>query len=278
MSCQADEVHHDPALRHLSLTAFVAAEAERQSHFAVAPRAAALRAQGIDVVSLAAGQPETPTTAAIVPAAQLAADDPALHRYGPAAGLPELREAIANQTTAAGIPTTTAQVQVTQGAKHALFNALAVLAAPGDDVLVVTPGWPGHTEVVLAARVNPVTVDTDPAGLRLTVDALDQARTPRTRALVSSNPGNPTGVLHTADEVRAIVAWCAAHDIHLIADDVYSQLTFDHAHVPAAAADPEHQDRITTIGAVSKAHAMTLSLDKAISRLTRELTQIQGRA
>ena len=110
--------------------------------FAVAARAAALRAQGIDVITLAAGEPDTPTAAGVVHAAQRAAADPALHHYGPAAG----------------VPTDVEQVQVTLGAKHALFTALAGLTTPGDAVLVVTPGWPGHTEVVTAARATPVQV------------------------------------------------------------------------------------------------------------------------
>ena len=226
--------------------------------FVVAARAAALRAQGIDVITLAAGEPDTPTAAGVVHAAQRAAADPALHHYGPAAGLPCLREAIAHATTAAGVPTDVEQVQVTLGAKHALFTALAGLTAPGDEVLVVTPGWPGHTEVVTAACATPVQVATTSAtGFHLTPELLERHRCPRTRALILANPGNPTGVLHNEHDLRAIADWCAANGVHLVADEVYSQLTFDQAPVPAAAAAPEHRANITTIGAVSKAHAMT---------------------
>ena len=186
-------------------------------------------------------------------AAQRAAADPALHHYGPAAGLPCLREAIAHAATAAGVPTDVEQVQVTLGAKHALFTALAGLTTPGDEVLVVTPGWPGHTEVVTAARATPVQVATTSAtGFHLTPELLERHHSPRTRALILANPGNPTGVLHNDHDLHAIADWCAANSVHLIADEVYSQLTFDQAHVPAAAAAPEHRANITTIGAVSK--------------------------
>jgi aspartate aminotransferase len=140
--------------------------------------------------------------------------------YGAAAGLTAFRTAIADHATATGVPTAVEQVQVTQGAKHALFTALAGLTGPGDEVLVVTPGWPGLTEVVTAARATAVPVMTTAAtGFRVTPQLLKQHRSTRTRVLVLANPGNPTGVLHDSDELLAIADWCAEQGVQLIADD-----------------------------------------------------------
>lgn len=227
--------------------------------FAVAARASTMRAHGIDVISLAAGEPETPTSPSVVNAAREAATNGRHHHYGPAAGLPELRRTIAEQRIDRGIPTDENHVQVTVGAKHALFAALSSLISTGDEVLVPVPGWPGHHEVVAAAGGTTVPVATAPdRGFLLGPEDLDPLISSRTKALVLANPANPTGALHDPELLRRIVSWCAEHRIHLIADEVYAELTYDSPHTPAAAvATPTQREWVVTIDAVSKAHAMT---------------------
>ena len=162
--------------------------------FAVAARAAALRAQGIDVITLAAGEADTPTAAGVVHAAQRAAADPALHHYGPAAGLPCLREAIAHATAAPASPPTSSRCRSPSAPSTPCSRPSRGSPPRATQVLVVTPGWPGHTEVVTAARATPVQVATTSAtGFQLAPELLDRRRCPRTRALILANPGNPTG-------------------------------------------------------------------------------------
>ena len=172
--------------------------------FRIADRAAALRASGVDVITLAAGEPEAPTAAHIVEAAVTAARDPRTHHYGPAAGLADLRERVAAQHPG---HVAADHVQVTVGTKHALHLALGALAGPGDEVLVLRPSWPGHVGAVESVGASVARVPLNRDGLA-SVDTLEAARTPRTRAVVIANPSNPSGVLHPGDLLADIAAWC----------------------------------------------------------------------
>ncbi|MGQ1838657.1 pyridoxal phosphate-dependent aminotransferase [Kocuria turfanensis] len=225
--------------------------------FAIAAQAAALRASGVDVITLAAGEPETPTAAPVVAAAIAAAQDPVTHHYGSAAGMPALREAVATSMRATHHPGITAgDVLVTLGAKHALHLALHATTTPGDEVLVARPGWPGHTEVAVSVGATAVAVTTGPDFL-LDVAALEAARTPRTRALILANPANPTGAVHPPELLAAITRWCHEHGIWLISDEVYDAFAYDAPAISALSAAPDARDRIVTVNAVSKVHAMT---------------------
>lgn len=220
--------------------------------FRIADRAAALRASGVDVITLAAGEPETPTAAYIVEAAVAAARDPRTHHYGPAAGLADLRERVADQHPG---HVTADHLQVTIGTKHALHLALGALATPGDQVLVLRPSWPGHIGAVESIGATVVQVPVERDGLA-SVDALQTARTPRTRAVVIANPSNPSGVLHPRGLLADIAAWCVNHDVWLVSDEVYGGLVFDTDPFSATAvvADPS---RLVVVDGVSKVHAMT---------------------
>jgi aspartate aminotransferase len=217
---------------------------------AITERANELRAAGVDVISLAAGEPDTPTADHIVEAALRAAHEPRHHRYGSARGLPELRRAIIER-----LPGGDGEVLVTLGAKHALFLALHAIV-DGGDVLVPTPGWPGHRAAVEAAgrRARAVLGDTD---FRVTAETLDAAWTPDTRALVIANPGNPTGAAYDRSHWETIAAWVADRDVWLITDDVYSAFVYEHDHVHALEVAPELRDRCIIVDSVSKAHSMT---------------------
>jgi aspartate/methionine/tyrosine aminotransferase len=220
--------------------------------FRIADRAAALRASGVDVITLAAGEPEAPTAAHIVEAAVTAARDPRTHHYGPAAGLADFRERVAGQHPG---HVTADHVQVTVGTKHALHLALGAMAGPGDQVLVLRPSWPGHVGAVESVGASVVQVPVNRDGLA-SVDELEAAWTPRTRAIVIANPSNPSGVLHWGGLLADIAAWCVDRDVWLVSDEVYGGLVFetDPFSATAVVADPS---RLVVVDGVSKVHAMT---------------------
>ncbi len=226
---------------------------------AVSARAAQLRAEGVDVVSLAAGEPDTPTPRAITEAAAAAAlhGD---HHYGPAAGDPALGAAIVDRLPAVAPAFTAEDVQVTLGTKHALSLGLQAVLEPGDEVLLAQPGWPGHTGAVVAAggRKVPVPVSAE-TGFLATAADLEAARTPRTRAVVLASPANPSGAVYTADQLTDIARWALAHDVWVISDDVYDQFVYDADRAPhVLTLVPELRNRCLVVSGVSKAYAMTV--------------------
>ncbi|MGW2115173.1 aminotransferase class I/II-fold pyridoxal phosphate-dependent enzyme [Streptomyces zhihengii] len=223
----------------------------------MAARAQALRAQGADVITLAAGEPQAPTAAGVVEAAVAAVRDPANHHYGPAQGHPGLRSLVARRVAEdTGLVWTPEDVQIALGAKHALFLAVQALIEAGDEVLVAEPGWPGHAEVVAAAGGVAVAVPTD-AHFRLRTDDLDRRRTARTRAVILSSPGNPTGAVHDASRLSPIADWALRHGIWVVGDDLYR--AFDHTgtYRSILRAVPALRPRTVVVGGVSKEHAMT---------------------
>ncbi|MCY4433328.1 MAG: aminotransferase class I/II-fold pyridoxal phosphate-dependent enzyme, partial [bacterium] len=178
---------------------------------AVDAKAKALKAQGAPVISFGAGEPDFPTPAAILDAARAAVDDPKNHRYSPAGGLPELREAIAAKTRRdSGYEVESSQVVVTNGGKHAVHNGFAVLLDPGDEVLLPAPYWTTYPEAVaLAGGVSVEVPTTADDGFMVTVEQLEAARTDRTKALVFVSPSNPTGAVYPRERVEAIGRWAA---------------------------------------------------------------------
>ncbi|MCD9879727.1 aminotransferase class I/II-fold pyridoxal phosphate-dependent enzyme [Streptomyces guryensis] len=225
--------------------------------FAVAARAETLRARGADVITLAAGEPQAATSAVVVEAAVAAVRDPVAHHYGPAQGDPDLRELVAaNVTRDTGPAWTADDVQIALGAKHALFLALQALVGAGDEVLVAGPGWPGHAEVVAAAGgvAVPVTADKE---FRVSVDALDRCRTSRTRALILSSPGNPTGAVHPESRLRDIADWAQRHGMWVISDDIYRAFDYTGTYQSILRVAPQLRCRSVVVGGVSKEHAMT---------------------
>lgn len=225
--------------------------------FAVAARAEALRAQGVDVITLAAGEPQAATSAVVVEAAVAAIRDPAIHHYGQAQGLPGLRELVAARLTGdTGLRWTADDVQITLGAKHALFLATQALLEAGDEVLVAAPGWPGHAEAVDAAGGVAVPVATD-ARFRVSADELERCRTPRTRAVILSSPGNPTGAVYAGPLLREIAAWARRHGVWVISDDVYRAFDYTGTYRSILEVAPRLRDLAVIVGGVSKEHAMT---------------------
>ena len=225
-------------------------------------KAKSLKAEGRPVISFAAGEPDFPTPAHVVEAALTAVKDPSNHRYTPAAGLPALREAISVKTLRdSGWAVKPSQVVVTNGGKQAVYQACATLLDPGDEMLLPAPYWTTYPEAITLAKGTPVVVfagaDQD---YKVTVDQLEAARTPKTKALMFVSPSNPTGAVMTLEETRAIGEWAAEHDIWVIADEIYQNLVYegeaDHA-VSIAEAAPAVQDRCILVNGVAKTYAMT---------------------
>ena len=227
---------------------------------AVDARAKALKAAGQPIIGFGAGEPDFATPQHIVEAAVAACMDPANHKYTPAGGLPELREALVEKTErdSAWRPEAS-QVLVTNGGKHAVYNTCAALLNPGDEVLLPAPYWTTYPESIALAGGTTVVLPTDTAsGFRVTVDQLEDARTPNTKALMFVSPSNPTGAVYPADEITAIGRWAVEHGIWVIADEIYEHLTYDdNVHHSMRALVPEIADNFVAVNGVAKTYAMT---------------------
>jgi aspartate aminotransferase len=246
-----------PPTRRIS--ARVAAITESAT-LAVDAKAKALKAAGEPVIGFGAGEPDFPTPDHVVEAAVKACRTPRFHKYTPAGGLPELREAIAAKTKRdSGYDVSASQVLVTNGGKHAVYNAFATLLDPGDEVLLPAPYWTTYPEPIRLAGGVPVVLPTDEGtGFRVTVDRLEAALTDRTKALVFVSPSNPTGVVYPRAEVEAIGRWAAERGIWVITDEIYEHLTYgDHEFSSIATQVPQLGDRVVVLNGVAKTYAMT---------------------
>ncbi|MEU4740477.1 pyridoxal phosphate-dependent aminotransferase [Actinosynnema sp. NPDC023658] len=227
---------------------------------AVDAKAKALKAAGRPVIGFGAGEPDFPTPEAIVAAAQAACADPRNHRYTPAAGLPELREAVAAKTKRdSGYEVTAAQVLITNGGKQAVYQAFATLVDPGDEVLLPAPYWTTYPEAITLAGGVPVQVTADEStDYLVTVEQLEAARTPRTKVLLLCSPSNPTGSVYTREQITAIGEWALEHGLWVITDEIYEHLTYDGAEsVSLPVAVPAMADRTLVLNGVAKTYAMT---------------------
>ena len=230
---------------------------------AIDARAKAMRASGRPVVLFGTGEPDFPTPAHIVAAAEVACRDIRFHHYTPASGLPELRAAIAEKTHHDnGLAATAAQVVVTNGGKQALYNAFAAILDPGDEVLLPAPYWTTYPETISLAGGTPVEVLTDEStGYLTSVEQLEAARTPRTRALVFVSPSNPTGAVYPADEIEAIGRWAVDHGVWVVTDEIYQDLRYGVAaegrYPSMPVLVPELADRCIVMNGVAKSYAMT---------------------
>jgi aspartate/methionine/tyrosine aminotransferase len=237
----------------------IAAIAESAT-LAVDAKAKALKAAGRPVVGFGAGEPDFPTPDYIVQAAEAACRDSRNHRYTPAAGLPELREAIAEKTRRdSGVGVAASQVLVTNGGKQAVYQAFATLLDPGDEVLLPTPYWTTYPEVMRLAGGVPVEVLADEtSGYRVSVAQLDAARTARTKALLLCSPSNPTGAVYSPEEIREIGAWALEHGVWVVTDEIYEHLVYGDASFTSVLAQvPELADTCVVVNGVAKTFAMT---------------------
>lgn len=227
---------------------------------AVDAKAKALKAAGRPVIGFGAGEPDFPTPDYIVEAAIAAARDPKNHRYSPAAGLPELREAIAAKTLRdGGVSVEASQVLVTNGGKQAVYNTFATLLDPGDEVIVPSPFWTTYPEAIRLAGGVPVDVFAGPeTGYKVSVEQLEAARTERTKVLLFVSPSNPTGAVYSPEETAAVGRWAAENGLWVVTDEIYEHLTYDGMPFTSiAAAVPELADQVVILNGVAKTYAMT---------------------
>lgn len=223
-------------------------------------KAKALQAQGRPVISYAAGEPDFATPAHIVEAAIAAARDTKNHRYTPAAGLPDLREAIAAKTLRdSGLAASASQVLVTNGGKQSVYEAFQVLLNPGDEVIVPTPYWTTYPEVIALADGVAVDVFADASqDYKVTVEQLEAALTDRTKVLLFVSPSNPTGAVYTPEETALIGRWALENNLWVITDEIYQNLTYSGAKaVSIVEAVPELAEQTLLVNGVAKTYAMT---------------------
>ena len=227
---------------------------------AVDAKAKALKAAGRPVIGFGAGEPDFPTPDYVLDAALAAVRDPKWHRYTPAGGLPELKEAIAAKTLRdSGYAVRAGQVLVTNGGKQALYNTFAALLDPGDEALLPAPYWTTYPESIRLAGGVPVEIGTDEtSGYRVSLEQLDAAVTPRTKLLVFVSPSNPTGAVYSPAEVEAIGRWAVDRGIWVVTDEIYEHLVYgdaEFASMPTLV--PEIADRCVVVNGVAKTYAMT---------------------
>ena len=237
----------------------IAAIAESAT-LAVDGKAKALKAAGRPVIGFGAGEPDFPTPDYIVKAAADAATKPANHRYTPTPGLPELRDAIVAKTLRDSNYVITAdQVLVTNGGKQAVYQSFASIIDPGDEVILPSPYWTTYPECIKLAGGISVEVFADESqNYLVTVEQLEAARTPKTKALLFCSPSNPTGSVYSVEQVKAIGEWALAHGIWVISDEIYEHLVYDGATAPSLPVlVPEMADQTIIINGVAKTYAMT---------------------
>jgi aspartate/methionine/tyrosine aminotransferase len=223
-------------------------------------RAKALKAEGRPVIGFGAGEPDFETPGYIVEAAVAACRDPRNHRYTPAGGLPELKQAIVAKTRRdSRLEVTPAQVVVTNGGKQAIYEAFATMLDPGDEVIVPAPYWTTYPEAIQLAGGIAVPVLADESQeYKVTVEQLEAARSDRTKVLLFVSPSNPTGAVYTADEIRAIGHWADEHGLWVLTDEIYEHLVYDGVDTGSLPVlCPALADHTVVVNGVAKTYAMT---------------------
>ena len=227
---------------------------------AVDSKAKAMKAAGVDVIGFGAGEPNFPTPDYVVEAAAEACRDPRNHRYSPTPGLPELREAIARKMLRdSGYEVTPEQVVVTNGGKQAVYEAFQILLNDGDEVIIPTPYWTSYPEAVKLAGGVPVEVFAGAdRSFEPDIDAIEAARTERTRAIIVTSPSNPTGAVWSGETIEAIGRWAVEHHVWVVSDEIYEHLNYDGARTAyIGQVVPEVRDQLLVLNGVAKTYAMT---------------------
>ena len=227
---------------------------------AVTNKAKDLYSEAAPVIGFGAGEPDFPTPEHILDAAKKAISDPVNHRYSPAGGLPELREALAQKTERdSGLLVSPDQIVVTNGGKPAVYNCMQVLLYAGDEVLLPSPYWTTYPEpVALAGATTKVIPTSEETGFRISIEQLDAAKTEKTKALIFCSPSNPTGAVYPKEEIEAIGKWAADNNVWVITDEIYEHLVYgENEHFSLPTRVPEIQDRCIVLNGVAKTYAMT---------------------
>jgi len=222
-------------------------------------KAKAMKAEGIDVCGFGAGEPDFDTPEHIKTAA-IAALQAGFTKYTPSAGIPELRQAIAEKLAVDnGLTYRAGQVIVSNGAKHSCYNAILATCQPGDEVIIPAPYWVSYPDMVRLVGAEPVIVPTmERNNWKMRAEDFENAMTPRTKMLIMNSPCNPTGSVYTQEELEAIVEVARGEDIYILSDEIYEKLVYDDAkHVSIASLSKEAYDLTITVNGFSKSYAMT---------------------
>jgi len=222
-------------------------------------KAKAMKAEGIDVCSFGAGEPDFDTPDHIKQACA-AALTAGFTKYTPSSGIPELRQAISEKfKTDNHLEYSANQIIVSNGAKHSCLNAILACVGPGDEVIIPAPYWLSYPEMVRLAGGEPVIVQTkEENGWKMTAEEFEEAMSPRTKMVIINSPGNPTGAVYTEEELRAIGDVALGEDILILSDEIYEKLTYDDVkHVSIAALSKELYNLTITVNGFSKSYAMT---------------------
>lgn len=232
---------------------------QESATLAVDAKAKALKAEGKPVIGFGAGEPNFPTPEHIVDAAVAACRDPKNHRYTPASGLPELRQAIADKTKRdSGVDVDPKNIIVTNGGKQAVYQAFASIISDGDDVLLPAPYWTTYPEAIRLCGGNPIEVFAGAeAHYKVTPDQLTDALTENTKALLVCSPSNPTGAVYSRAELKAIGEWALEHGIWVITDEIYEKLVYEGEMSYILDVVPELADQTIVVNGVAKTYAMT---------------------
>lgn len=222
-------------------------------------KAKAMKAEGIDVCGFGAGEPDFDTPEHIKVAA-IEAIQAGFTKYTPSSGIPELRQAISEKFAADnGLTYRAGQIVVSNGAKHACYNAILATCQPGDEVVIPSPYWVSYPDMVKLAGADPVIVPTmERNAWKMSAEDFENAMTPRTKMLILNSPCNPTGSVYTREEMQAIVDVAAEEDIYILSDEIYEKLIYDDVkHVSIASLSKEAYDLTITVNGFSKSYAMT---------------------
>ena len=226
---------------------------------AITAKAKELKAQGLDIIGLGAGEPDYNTPKHIIDAALLSMNE-GQTKYTPSAGLPKLKEAIAAKLKRdQGLDYKLSEIVVGSGAKHALYTLFQAILDEEDEVIVPIPYWVSYPEQIKLADGKPVyVVGTEENQYKITKEQLEQAITEKTKAVIINSPSNPTGMLYSREELAAIGEVCLAHDILIVSDEIYEKLVYGNAkHTSIAEISPELKKQTIIINGVSKSHSMT---------------------
>jgi len=250
---------------------------------AVTAKAAKLKADGLDVVSFGAGEPDFDTPDHIKAAARESLDK-GVGKYTDVAGILPLRKAIAAELSAVHKTSITPdQILVSTGAKHSLYNLFMALIDPGDEVLIPAPYWVSYPDMVMLAGGRPIILETRAEDdFAVTAAQVEEAITPRTRAIVLNNPSNPTGAVYTKAQIEALAEVCVKHHLLIISDDIYRQLVYGDAQYHSiAAVSPQVAERTVLVDGVSKTYAMTgwrIGYTAGPLPLIKAMSKIQGQS
>lgn len=256
------------------------AKMQASSTLAAMQAAVAMRAAGVDVVDLGAGEPDFDTPDSIKHAAA-AAMDAGQTKYTPTAGTRQLQQAIIDfYGREFNAPYEPAEVMATSGGKQAIFNAIVSLVNPGDEVLIVKPYWVTFPEIVVFARATPVYIETEETNFQLTAEQVASAITPRTKAIILNSPSNPSGIVIPPVEFERIMQLVYERGLYAISDECYLRFVYPPAEVYSAASlAPELRSRLCIAGSFSKTYAMTgwrIGYSLARPEWTRAMLRVQG--